>query len=62
MSNSIKKHFRHIAKNIFPLIEGLTNVDPGPDTDPEFLELLEDLREVWVSNAVQEALEFSENM
>ena len=62
MSNPIKRHFRYISKSIFPLIEGLTSAEPGPDTDPEFLELLEDLREAWISDATQEAIEFYENM
>jgi|TARA_Y100000310_G_C20576448_1_gene760654 hypothetical protein len=62
MSKSIEKQFKHIAKNIFPLIESITSSEPGPDIDPEFLELLEDLREIWQSDTTQEIIEFYENM
>jgi len=62
MSNSHIDHLRHIVKNIFPLIETVTGAEPGPDADPEFLELLEDLREMWLSHSTQEIIEICENI
>ena len=62
MSNSHIDHLRYIVKNIFPLIENVTGTEPGPDTDPEFLELLEDLREIWLSHSTQEIIEIYEDI
>jgi len=62
MSNSHIDHLRHIVKNIFPLIETITGAEPGPETDPEFLELLEDLREMWLANSTQEIIEIYEDI
>ena len=62
MSNTHIDHLRHIVKNIFPLIENVTSAEPGPDADPEFLELLEDLREMWSSHSTQEIIEIYEDI